>query len=242
MEENFIFDEILNKINIMNNILMDIKDGTDDIEQINEFFRAIHTIKGTADLIFMTDIVDIVHKSENLLQDVRDGKLKFDSNLAHLFIEIKDYIKLIVVNTNEGFTDDENVEILKVYFNKKFDAFKTKTILIITSDILVDEIKENELSGYAIFKAKNFVEAYRILKFCTIDMLFLDIFKSEDTTMVFLNKLRENSLYRYLPIVLIVPLHYNNLRKIGQQTDAKAWLTKPLNKIKLLLIIKKILG
>lgn len=242
MEENFIFDEILNKINIMHNILVDIKDGTDDIEKINELFRAIHTIKGTADLIFMTDIVDVVHKSENLLQEVRDGKLKFTESFAHLFMEIKDYVKLIVVNTNEGFTDDENVETLKLYFDKKFDAFKSKTILIITDDTLANSIKEDELLGYTIFKAKNFAEAYKILNFCTIDMLFLDIFNSEEATMVFLNKLKDSDKYRYLPIVLIVPLHYENLRKIGQQTCAKAWLTKPMNKIKLLMIIKKILG
>ena len=242
MEENFIFDEILNKINVMNNILIDIKDGTKDIEKINELFRAMHTIKGTADLIFMSDIVDIIHKSEDLLQAIRDGKIEFDSVFAKLFIEIKDYIKLIVVNTNEGFTDDETVEALKLYFDKKFEAFQVKSILLITDDENASKIKADELMGYTVVKAHDFIGAHKALKFCKISMLFLDVYQREELSLKFIDTLKNKPEYRYLPVVLIVPEHYKNLKSIGQQACARAWLTRPLNKVKFFMIIKKILG
>ena len=242
MEDNFIFDEILNKINVMNNILVDIKDGTDDIEQVNELFRAVHTIKGAADMLFIQDVVDIIHKSEDLLQEVRDGKIELTKSMVHLFVEIKDYIKLIVTNTFEGFTDDETVDSLKVYFDTKFEAFRSKIVLVVSSDSNVQTIDADELKGYTILKAKDFVGANNILKHCTISMLFLDVSMNEKLSVKFIETIKNTLHYDYLPVVLIVPVHYKNLNMVGKLTGAKAWLSRPVQKDKILLIIEKILG
>ena len=243
MEENFIFDEILNKINIMGNVLIDIKDGTDDIEMVNELFRAVHTIKGAANMLFIQDVVDIVHKSEDLLQEVRDGKIDLDKNLVHLFFELKDFIKLVITNTFEGFSDDEMVEELKVYFDKKFNAFKSKIILIVTSDKKAWDIEENELKGYTIFIAKNFKTANNTIKHCKIDMLFLDVAMNEAMAIDFFENLKKLDIeYIYLPLVLIVSAKYEKLQEMGKEFGATAWLEKPIDKKRLFLIINRILG
>ena len=184
MDDNFIYDEVLNKINAMHNILIDIKDGTDDIEEVNELFRAIHTIKGAAELLFMDNVVKIVHKSEDILQEVRDGKISLDKNLVHFFVEIKDYIKLIVTDTYEGFADDETLVELKHYFDKKFEAFKSKIVLIISDDTNVDSIKEDDLFGYTILKSKNILEANKVLHNCQVNMLFLDLSSNDEKLLV----------------------------------------------------------
>ena len=83
MDENIFYDEFMNKLQCMENALLDVPSGTYDIDEI---FRSVHTIKGTADLLGMTDVVNITHKAENLLEDIRSGKLILDKKLSLQFL------------------------------------------------------------------------------------------------------------------------------------------------------------
>ena len=48
--------------------LLRLDDGDHDMETINEIFRAAHTIKGSAGLFGLNDIVSFTHIVENVFE------------------------------------------------------------------------------------------------------------------------------------------------------------------------------
>jgi len=50
---NIFYDEFMSKLESMEDVLISIDVENSDMKKLNELFRAIHTIKGTADILGM---------------------------------------------------------------------------------------------------------------------------------------------------------------------------------------------
>lgn len=240
MDENIFYDEMKNKINIMHNILIDLKEDKDNKDKINELFRAIHTIKGSADLLYLFDIVEICHKSEDLLTEIRDGHLILSDKILSLFVDVKEFLELILSNTFEGVSDSTVVENLKVYLKNKIKAFMPKTILILNKDIdIKDELKVIE--DYKIVVVDSIEKAEKISYDDEISLLFIDIENFYYDGLNMIKKFHLTDKYQYLPIVLIVSKEHQIIDNIRKKIGAKAWIQKPIDIQHLLVIIKKII-
>lgn len=53
-------------------------------KQIDAIFRAAHTIKGSAGLFDLTDIVELTHLAESVLDRIRSGELALILDVPHL--------------------------------------------------------------------------------------------------------------------------------------------------------------
>ncbi|MBM2882931.1 chemotaxis protein CheA [Chromobacterium phragmitis] len=80
----------------MEGILLDIDPARADGEQLNALFRTMHTIKGSAGLFGLDDIVGFTHQAENLLDQLRDGQLRLDDELVGLLLRCHDHVKLMI--------------------------------------------------------------------------------------------------------------------------------------------------
>ncbi|WGW01579.1 chemotaxis protein CheA [Vibrio sp. YMD68] len=65
-----------------------------DIEWLHEVFRGVHTIKGSAGLFGLDDLVDFSHLLESLLERLRDQSLNVDVQIISLVIESTDVLKI----------------------------------------------------------------------------------------------------------------------------------------------------
>ena len=86
------------------------QDGTDRGEAINAIFRAAHTIKGSAGLFGLDDIVSFTHVVESVLDKVRDGALEMDGDLVALLLSCGDHIATLVDrigSAEEGLSEDD---------------------------------------------------------------------------------------------------------------------------------------
>ncbi len=86
----------------MESSLLQTEHQAADTETINAIFRAAHTIKGSAGLFGLDDIVKFTHVVESVLDKVRNGELPLDSDLASLFLESCDQINALVNNAEAG--------------------------------------------------------------------------------------------------------------------------------------------
>ena len=104
------------QLQYIEDILSDLQSGTKNKEKICELFRAIHTLKGAADMFGFRDIVSLTHKAEDLLGKVRDEKVIFDSNLYLLFIDVRDILETLIniVTNNITINKDLKKSILNV--------------------------------------------------------------------------------------------------------------------------------
>jgi two-component system chemotaxis sensor kinase CheA len=96
-------EESMELLEAMETSLVHIRENGMDDEAINAVFRAAHTIKGTAGMYKIDFVVQFTHIAENLLDQVRNGKVEMTDELGELLLECKDHMQNLVefsVSTN----------------------------------------------------------------------------------------------------------------------------------------------
>ncbi len=89
--------------------LLDIEHSAERGEAVNAIFRAAHTIKGSAGLFGLDDVVAFTHVVESVLDRVRDGHVGIDDELVVLLLSCCDYLNGLVegVAAGRGQGEDE---------------------------------------------------------------------------------------------------------------------------------------
>lgn len=83
--------------------LLRLEDCPTDEEAINAVFRAAHTIKGSAGLFGLDDIVAFTHDVESVLDRVREGTLSFSGDMVGVMFRCRDHMgELLVLISNES--------------------------------------------------------------------------------------------------------------------------------------------
>jgi two-component system chemotaxis sensor kinase CheA len=86
----------------MEEALLRVEQSPDDADIINAIFRAAHTIKGSAGLFGLDDIVAFTHVAESVLDKVRSGELRVDAELVALLLASGDHMTELVDNAADG--------------------------------------------------------------------------------------------------------------------------------------------
>lgn len=69
-------------------------------DSINEIFRAVHSIKGTAGFFALKNIVRLAHAMENVFGEVRNGNITLDDTAADAMLAANDQLKDMVADVS----------------------------------------------------------------------------------------------------------------------------------------------
>ncbi|MGM0369205.1 MAG: chemotaxis protein CheA [Bacillota bacterium] len=128
--------------------LVELETNPHDHDLINEIFRAMHTLKGSASLTGLTEIADFVHHAEELLDRVRNEELEINSDIISLLLEVSDLIEDLVTEiTTEGF-EAERDELDKVVDSLKYWLEPTDS----SSTASQQESSSNSPGGEQVYK------------------------------------------------------------------------------------------
>lgn len=120
----------------------------------------------------------------------------------------------------------------------------SKKILIVDDASLIRNVTQKALNeaGFEAVLASNGQEGLKALEEHKIDLIFSDINMPIMSGMEMIRKVRDNDKYRYIPIVMLTTETKPELQNEAKELGVKAWLVKPFNKEKFLLVLSKILG
>ena len=76
--------------------LLQLETEPDNLNVLNDIFRSIHTIKGSAEFIGLERVAELSHKLENVLDSLRQGEKTVNMEIVDTLIEAKDRIQLLV--------------------------------------------------------------------------------------------------------------------------------------------------
>ena len=76
--------------------VLELEQSPDDQDIINNIFRPFHTIKGVSGFLNLKTINRLAHATENLLDDVRNGKRPMDSAVIDIVLTVGDALKSMV--------------------------------------------------------------------------------------------------------------------------------------------------
>lgn len=80
----------------LENDLIELEDRPNDTDLVNEIFRAMHTLKGSAALTGLTEISDFVHHAEDLLDQIRHKELSVNKDIIDILLKSRDLIEDMV--------------------------------------------------------------------------------------------------------------------------------------------------
>ncbi|MCC6544084.1 MAG: chemotaxis protein CheA [Nitrospirae bacterium] len=78
-----------------------LEEDPGDLGLINEIFRAVHSIKGSAGFLGLTRLVDVAHQSENVLNKLRQQEMQASSETIDIILESVDVLKVLMTEVKD---------------------------------------------------------------------------------------------------------------------------------------------
>jgi len=87
------FEEAGEHLSNMENLLLSLDIESPEQEDLNAIFRAAHSIKGGSATFGFTDIAEVTHILESLLDRIRNGELALQKDMVDVFLRAGDILK-----------------------------------------------------------------------------------------------------------------------------------------------------
>ncbi|QGG80241.1 chemotaxis protein CheA [Litorivicinus lipolyticus] len=113
------FEESLEGLDIMEQGLLALEPGSQDLDTIGAIFRAAHSIKGGSGTFGFSEVAEFTHILETLLDEIRDGQRLLTGDAINLFLQSVDCLRAMFdALQTESPLDMESAHAL----NKQFQA------------------------------------------------------------------------------------------------------------------------
>ena len=101
------FDEADELLAEMEKLLLALDVSAPDSEDLNAIFRAAHSIKGGAATFGFTDITDVTHMLESLLDRIRKNEMALTPEHVDAFLVAKDVLTMQMEGHHHGSSVDQ---------------------------------------------------------------------------------------------------------------------------------------
>jgi len=86
----------------LNDCLLELEHNPEDAAVLNEIFRSAHTIKGMSATMGFTEIAELTHEMENVLDLLRKEQLKADEDIVDTIFKCVDTLEQMIENVAGG--------------------------------------------------------------------------------------------------------------------------------------------
>ena len=87
------FDETEEHLAAMERLLLGLDLASPEDDDLNAIFRAAHSIKGSSGTFGFTDMAEVTHELETLLDRIRKHEIAIDAGMIDAFLESRDVLK-----------------------------------------------------------------------------------------------------------------------------------------------------
>ena len=106
-------DETKEHLQSLSDQLMSLEQDPENMDTINEIFRAAHTLKGMAGTMGYKRMQNLTHDMENVFSEVRNGAIKADGSMIDVLFQcldaLEEYTENVQNTSDEGTNDNEHL-------------------------------------------------------------------------------------------------------------------------------------
>jgi two-component system chemotaxis sensor kinase CheA len=106
-------DETNEHLQSLNTQILDLESDPENMDTINEIFRAAHSLKGMAGTMGYKRMQNLTHDMENVFSEVRNGNIKVQPEMIDVLFQcldaLQEYTNNIQTNADEGTNDNEPI-------------------------------------------------------------------------------------------------------------------------------------
>ena len=98
--------EAQEQIEALEQLLLELEEDPANRELLDALFRCAHTVKGSAGIFGLDQVVAFTHHVETLLDQLREGQLGLTPEISTLLLQCNDQIRVLVANAQNPGVDD----------------------------------------------------------------------------------------------------------------------------------------
>jgi two-component system, chemotaxis family, sensor kinase CheA len=132
--------------------ILSIENNPQDKDSIDEIFRAAHTLKGGAATVQMTELASFTHLVEDLLDDIRAGKIIITGSVVDSLLSSLDIIKLMLDARADGSVYDDDISEVE----KTLSSFKNNGL--VSDSLRVNDSKVKVLKNFSTLSEYEMLE------------------------------------------------------------------------------------
>ncbi len=106
-------DETKEHLQNLNTQILDLEQDPENMDTINEIFRAAHSLKGMAGTMGFKRLQTLTHDMENVFSEVRNGTIKVQPEMIDILFQcldaLEEYVGNIQQTSDEGTNDNEDI-------------------------------------------------------------------------------------------------------------------------------------
>lgn len=106
----------------LDNNFVTLESSPDDLDLLNEIFRAVHTIKGTSSFLGIEQVTTLSHKMEDILNKLRKADMKVCPDIMDVLLEALDLLKLLLDNVRNENDEQINLDGILARLQAKLDG------------------------------------------------------------------------------------------------------------------------
>lgn len=133
-------EESFEGLDVMESGLLKLQAGEVNMEEINNIFRAVHSIKGGAGTFGIHEVIDLSHVVETLLDDIRKGNQEISRGSVDLMLGSVDCLREMLQDKRQGRDIDKSASvILQNQLIDEFNPVDSSQPGVITTEQNTDE-------------------------------------------------------------------------------------------------------
>ena len=101
------FEETAEHLASMESLLLSLNLDAPDADQLNAIFRAAHSIKGSSGTFGFTDMTEVTHELETLLDRIRKNEIAITTDMVDAFLQAGDVLRDLLAAHQNGSAIDE---------------------------------------------------------------------------------------------------------------------------------------
>lgn len=137
-------EEMPEKLDRLDHLLVVMEESGVSDEPFNEFYRIVHSLKGSGSTFGLHIVTTICHQLEDLLNTAEGGK-KFNPALIGISLNYVDLLRLSLDMVHAGQTDFTPIEERLIALRKRL-APKKFTVLVVDNSKLLSQIYRQALA------------------------------------------------------------------------------------------------
>lgn len=140
--------------------LLELEKNPDDLTIVNEIFRSAHTLKGMSATMGFEDLADLTHKMENVLDAIRNDKIKVTPEILDVVFESVDHLEEMVMDIANGGDGKKDVQAT-VEKLKRIEAGEDVVQQVVTSneEVAATKIADDSQLQYDDFEKTVLVQS-----------------------------------------------------------------------------------
>ncbi|MBG9636324.1 chemotaxis protein CheA [Bacillus thuringiensis] len=154
---NIFFEESEEHLQSLNENVLVLEQNPADMDVVGEIFRSAHTFKGMSASMEFTEMADLTHKMENVLDEIRHGNIVVNADIIDVIFECIDNLEKMVADVQQGGMG--NIDVVST--KQKLEALLNGNVETTTERIEQNHIDNDDAVSHEVHIT---VEQQAILK------------------------------------------------------------------------------